>query len=59
MQERTRIAIVAGSGLVAGAALMALVDRTALRIDLEFLGIAQKQVEEAMAELKKRTDTDD
>lgn len=58
MQERTYYAAIAGAGIVAGATLMALVDRAALKTDLAFLGIAQRQVEEALAELKKRTDED-
>lgn len=51
MQEKTRFMIVAGAGIAAGGALMALIDRMAMKQDLEFLGIVYKTASEAVAKL--------
>jgi hypothetical protein len=59
MNEKTRFAVVAVTSLVAGSAITALIDRFALRQDLEFLGMANNLVEEATADLHKIVDKDD
>lgn len=56
MNEKGRFAIVAVASAVAGSAITVLVDRFALKQDLEFLGVAHNLVEEATADLNKKID---
>jgi hypothetical protein len=54
--EKERFAIVAILAATAGAVITSIIDRFALRQDLEFLGIAHKQVQDELADLNKKVE---
>lgn len=59
MNEKTRFAIVSLASAAAGVAITALIDRFALKQDLEFLGVAQQYVAEGTEMLKEKFKKDD
>ncbi|QED11568.1 membrane protein [Arthrobacter phage Qui] len=54
MSEKTRFAVVAIMSATAGAIITAVIDRFALRQDLEFLGIIHADVKRGVDDLKKK-----
>lgn len=58
MTEKTRFAVVAIISATAGAVITAVIDRFAMKQDLEFLGIIHADVQEGVEELKKRIEDD-
>jgi len=58
MREKTRFAVVAIAAATAGAAITTLIDRLALRQDLEFLGIVHQQVQEGVEDFRKKVEGD-
>lgn len=58
MKEKTRFAVVAVSSAIAGAAITTLVDRMAMKQDLEFLGIIHHDVAKGLAILRHEVEKD-
>lgn len=58
MKEKTRFAIVAATSAIAGAAITTLVDRMAMKQDLEFLGIIHHDVAKGVAMLRQEVEED-
>lgn len=59
MREKTRFAVVAIAAATAGAAITTLIDRLALKQDLEFLGIVHHDLQEGVKEFEKKIEGDD
>jgi hypothetical protein len=54
MKEKTRFAVVAAISATAGVIITAVVDRFAMKQDLEFLGIVHHEVAEGLSVLKHK-----
>jgi hypothetical protein len=54
MKEKTRFAIVAVISATAGAVITSVIDRFAMKQDLEFLGIIHKEVSDGVEEFRKK-----
>jgi len=59
VKEKTRFTVVAVASAVAASAITVLIDRFAMKQDLEFLGIVNTQVQDSVAELKKQIGEDE
>lgn len=59
MREKTRFAVVAAISATAGVVTTAVIDRFAMKQDLEFLGIVHHDVAEGLAVLKHKIEGDD
>jgi hypothetical protein len=54
VREKTRFAVVAAISATAGIVITSVIDRFAMKQDLEFLGIVHHDVEEGLATLKSK-----
>jgi hypothetical protein len=59
MREKTRFAVVAAISATAGVVITAVVDRFAMKQDLEFLGIVHHEVAEGLSVLKHKIEGDE
>lgn len=59
MREKTRFAVVAAISATAGIVITSVIDRFAMKQDLEFLGIVHHDVEEGLATLKSKIEGSD
>lgn len=59
MREKTRFAVVAAVSATAAVVVTSIIDRFALKQDLEFLGIIHHDVAEGLAVLKHEIEGDD
>jgi hypothetical protein len=59
MKEKTRFAVVAVVSATAGVVVTSLIDRLAMKQDLEFLGIVHQQVQEGVREFQKKVEGED
>lgn len=59
MKEKTRFAVVAVIAAMAGAVIISVIDRFAMKQDLEFLGIVHTQVQEGVENYRKKIEGED
>lgn len=59
MKEKSRFTVVAVVAATAGVVITSLVDRFAMKQDLEFLGIVHQQTQEGLSLLKRKVEGED